>query len=156
MSRYLRSIRDAPVARLLLIVPLILVGLFYFSKAYGAELPLRSLTVSDNRAGATATYKLGFDIPGTETLGSIKLEFCSNSPLLEESCTAPTGFDISAATLSAQGGETGFSVLSSGTNANTMVLTRTATPALAGSVSYAFDGVINPSAGPYFARLQTF
>jgi hypothetical protein len=150
-------IRDSRFVRLLAIAPLILAGLLYFSRAYGAELPNRSVQLSSSRAGATATYQLGFDIPGAETLGSIQLQICANTPLIGDPCPPPAGFDISTATLSAQSGETGFSILPAGTNANTLVLSRAPAPASAGTVSYTLDGVINPSGtGSFYGRLQTF
>ncbi len=142
--------------RLLLIVPLIVAGLLIFASA-GAELPQRSLMISDSTASATAVYSLGFTIPAPETLGSIELQICANSPLVGEPCTAPSGFDISAATLSGQTGETGFTIYAPGTNANTVVLTRAPIAAAAGTVSYTFSGAVNPSSsGTYYGRIQTF
>ncbi len=94
--------------------------------------------MSDSGAGATAKYILSFTIPASETLGSVELQFCSNDPIIGDSCSVPSGFDISGATLSSQSGETGFSILSSGTNANTIVITRPASLAAAIPVSYTF------------------
>jgi hypothetical protein len=69
----------------------------------------------------------------------------------------PAGFNISAATLSAQAGETGFSIYGPGTNTNTMILSRVPSLALAGGVTYTFTNVTNPSsAGSLYARLETF
>src|SRR3981081_412770 len=111
--------------RLIITALLIVVGLFYAAHVYGDVLPQRSLQLSDSQTSVTATYKLNFMIPASETLGSIKLQICANDPIFNDPCTAPTGFDISGAVLSAQSGATGFSVSPSGTNANTLVLTRT-------------------------------
>ncbi len=149
------SVRTAQIGAALLVV----VGLFclYLAHASASLLPNRSVTLSDSVASATATYKLSFDIPAPETLGSIKLLFCANDPLFGDPCPAPAGFDISGATLSAQSGELGFSIDGAGTDANTLVLTRTAAPAAAGTVSYTVAGVTNPSGqGSFFGRLQTF
>jgi len=158
MNRVGSWIRNSRFARLLLVVPCLIAGLLlYLVPAYGADLPARSVLMSDNRVSAVATYLLSFTIPAPETLGSIKLQFCSNDPLFSDPCTAPAGFDISAATLAAQGGETGFSVFASGTDANTIVLARAPSLAAAGGVSYTFDTVTNPNvAGTFYARLQTF
>ena len=143
--------------RLLLVVPLLLAGLLLFSPAYGAGIPQRTLTISDDHPSTSAIYLLEFTIPSSQTLGSIQLQFCSNSPLLGQSCTPPSGFDVSSATLSSQSGETGFAIYPAGTNANTIVLSRVPTLAAAGSVSYTLTGVINPSSlGEYYGRLQTF
>jgi hypothetical protein len=145
--------------RILIVTLIILAGFLYayFPKAYGAELPNRSLTLSDNRVNISAIYQLGFNIPASETLGSIELQICSNNPIPTQPCTVPAGFDISSATLSNQTGETGFTILSSGTDSNTIVLTRIPAITPGGDVSYTFQGVINPSStGPYYGRIQTF
>lgn len=140
-----------------LISALLLVGIFYIANVRAAELPQRSLQLSDNQINSSSTYILGFSIPASETLGSIKLQICANDPLFGDPCTMPSGFDISAAVLSAQTGETGFSIDTVDTNNNTLVLTRSASIASAGAVSYTLDGVTNPSAtGTYYGRLQTF
>ena len=157
MSRFLSSIRSVQLARLLAIVPLLIVGLFYFSHAYGAELLIRSITLSSGQASANTTYQVSFDLPASEMLGSIKIEFCSDSPLVGTTCTPPAGFDISAAVLAAQTGETGFTIDVADSNANTIVLSRSATATSTTSVSYTFDSVVNPSGGgTFYGRLQTF
>ena len=159
MGGLITKLRDARLTRVLVIALVIVVGFLYayFPKAYGAQLPNRSLTLSDNRVSVSATYLLGFNIPASETLGSIELQICANNPILSQPCTVPAGFDISSAILSNQTGETGFTVLSSGTNSNTIVLTRTPAVTPGGDVSYTFQGVINPSStGPYYGRIQTF
>src|SRR5665213_3739164 len=96
------------IVRTLIVVSVIVLGLLFCSTAYGDELPLRSILMSDSGVGATTTYILSFTIPAPETLGSIELQFCANDPLIGDICIAPSGFDISSATLSSQTGETGF------------------------------------------------
>ena len=156
MRQFLGTIRTVQLYRFFIVVLLVVVGLLYFSRAYGDDLPLRSLLLSDNSTGATAAYTLSFTVPNTETLGSIKLLICANDPLFQDPCTAPSGFDLSHATLSNQSGETGFTI-SPSTNANTLILTRVPVTANPGPVSYTLTGVVNPSAtGTYYGRLQTF
>ncbi len=157
MSRAVRSTRNLQYSRLLLIVPLILVGLLYFSRAYGVDLLRRSVTMSDSQTSAVTIYKVAFDLPGSETLGSIKIEFCSDTPFVGAPCTPPTGLDLSGAALSSQVGETGFSILGSATTANSIVLTRSASATTATSVSYELANIVNPSVeGTFYGRLQTF
>lgn len=140
-------------------VPLLMVAgllVLHMSTAYGTSLPNRSIQVSDNRQSATSNYVLRFALPATETLGSIKLQFCADSPLFDQPCTVPTGFDLSNATLVSQTGETGFTI-SNATTPSLLILSRTPASTTATSVSYTLKGVTNPSAaGTYFARLQTF
>ncbi|HET8709088.1 MAG TPA: hypothetical protein VFL85_02285 [Candidatus Saccharimonadales bacterium] len=126
------------------------------STGYATSLPDRSVQLSDSRQSATGDYTLRFSLPGSEMLGSIELQFCADSPLFDQPCAVPTGFDISGAALSNQTGETGFT-MSSATTANVLVLTRTPATTTAASVSYTLTGVTNPSAaGTFYGRLQTF
>lgn len=153
------TIRSVQFVRFLTVIVLLVgVGLLFFTRAYGDVLTNRSLTLSDSRVGQVATYQLSFTVPTAETLGSIELQLCSNGSLQDDPCVPPNGFDISAATLSSQSGETGFSILPAGTNANTIVLTRTPAVAVPGNVvSYTFDNVTNPAdVGSFFGRIQTF
>lgn len=143
--------------RLVPIVLLLGVGLFYFSRVYGIDFQQRSLTMGDARTGATTSYKLSLDLSGSETLGSIELQLCANSPLDGDPCVAPAGFDISAATLSSQTGETGFSIRSASTTANSIVLTRFPAVTTSTNISYEFGNVTNPSSsGTFYARAATF
>jgi hypothetical protein len=148
-------LRNTIYLRLLLVAPLILVGLLFFSRAYGA-LPNRSITVGDNQPSAVTSYQFATDLSSSVTVGSIKVEFCSNSPLPNEPCFVPAGFDISSGVLTAQAGETGFSIDPS-TDATTLVLTRTPIATTSTTLTFTIDNVTNPSApGAYFARLQTY
>jgi hypothetical protein len=105
--------------------------------------------LSTSVAGATATNLFGFGITDDVTpLGSIEFQFCANDPIPGDSCTAPTGMDASGAVLSAQTGSTGFSVYAPGTNANTVVLTRSPaapTPPVGFPNTYQLDDIINPT-----------
>lgn len=132
-------------------------GLLFFAQASGAGLPLRNLTLSDSTVSANVIYQLGFTIPSPETLGTIKIQFCANDPIMTDPCTQPTGMDVSGAVLSNQTGATGFAI-APGTNTNTIVITRTpASIASPTPATYTFSNVINPSsAGSYYGRIQTF
>jgi hypothetical protein len=144
-------------------VVLTVVGLFllvawqiFYSSASGAQLGNRQLKNSNSLAGGTSVYALSFDLSSAGNLGSIEVEFCSNDPISGDPCTAPNGLDLSGVTLSDQTGQTGFSIDSTSTN-NRLILTRAASPAPVGPVSYTFDNAINPGVpGSYFVRLQTF
>lgn len=157
MNRVVNELRNSPLARLIVIVLLVASGLLYFSRPSIAAVVPRSIMISDSTPSAVASYSLAFTLTSAETLGSIKLQFCSNSPLLTEPCTAPSGFNISSATLASQSGETGFAVYAPGTNANTIVLSRPPAASPGASVIYVFDNVTNPNAfGSFYGRLQTF
>lgn len=132
-------------------------GPLQFWHVSGASLGARSLQLSDNNPGAMASYALTFAGQSAGTVGSIRAQFCSNDPLIGTSCTAPNGFDLSGATLTAQSGMTGFSIDGTNTTANVLVLTRAPGASVPGDASYTLTGVINPStAGSFFVRVETF
>jgi uncharacterized protein YbdZ (MbtH family) len=132
-------------------------GPFAVPKAGAAQLLFRSMRISDNQAGRTGvTYNTSFFLPGSSTVGSIKIEFCENSPLLDDVCDVPAGFDVANATLASQSGPTGFAI-SSSTTANTLILTRPPAAAGLGTANYVLEDVTNPTAGgALFARIYTY
>jgi len=116
----------------------------------------RSLYINNSTPGASTQYKvsLTYNNQGvyTTTVGSIDLLFCWDpipseqvsiyNPVDHHPCVTPAGLDVSHATLSAQTGETGFTILSQTTNE--IVLTRTPGPAAETPSTYTFDNIINP------------
>jgi hypothetical protein len=106
--------------------------------------------------GATTNYEVSFTINTSSNVGSIGLLFCSNDPLEADACTAPTGFDVSNATVTPQNGIIDITKQSS--TANSYVLTHTPSvvvPPL--TVVFSLNGVVNPSAiGSYYLRIATY
>ncbi|MGH7241401.1 MAG: hypothetical protein ACREGB_03845 [Candidatus Saccharimonadales bacterium] len=98
---------------------------------------------------------MSFAIPQSETLGSVRLEFCAESSLIGQPCTLPVGMDLSSVTLASQTGGAGMSIQSvSGT---TIILTRSAASIGVGSLSFSLSDVVNPSTtGSFFGRIQTY
>src|SRR5580658_10810750 len=86
------------------IAPILIILALSVSVAYGAELQPRGIFIANSSPGATTTYSIGFTLPGSETLGSIEVQFCSNSPLIGDPCNAPGGFSAASATLTSQTG----------------------------------------------------
>ncbi len=150
-----RKLNSVQSLSFLLVALLTVVGLLHMSTAFGAELPSRSIELSSASVSAADTYQLTFTIPNPETLGSIKLQFCSESPLVGTPCTLPTGMDLSGAVLASQTSGASFSILSaSGTD---IILTRAITPAGIGALTFRFTNIVNPSTtGSYFGRIQTY
>jgi hypothetical protein len=120
--------------------------------------------MSNSAAGATATHLIGFTYTdSTDLVGSILIQFCSNSPLFNAGipCIAPTGLDLSHVVLSNQTGETGFSINTSviGEPSNDIIINRSPAqiPAPNNPSSYQFDNIVNPSSiGESFVKIQTF
>jgi len=138
------------------VLPVFFIAFFSYSVTYAAVLTQDQLLLNDNLPAATSNYLLSFDIANSETLGSVDVQFCSNSPLVTMSCSAPIGFSDSSSTLTSQSGTSGFSI-SSLSDANTLILTRTPVTQNSGPVSFNFSNVLNPSSdGSYYVRIQTY
>ncbi|HEX7484099.1 MAG TPA: hypothetical protein VF281_03015, partial [Candidatus Saccharimonadales bacterium] len=87
----------------------------------------------------------------TQDAGAVVVDFCQNSPVLGEECTAPAGFDASTAT--ASGGFT-LGTLATAED-NKVMVTGSMTEDVATSVI--LTGVKNPtSAGTVYARILTY
>jgi len=151
------KLAPARILSVLIVALLIAVGLLHLGHGYGDQLPNRSLTLDKGTVSATDTYKLSFTLPQAQNLGSIKLQFCQDGPLIGTPCSGPVGLDATGAVLSSQAGETGFSVSPLGDD-HTVILARTISAGTtATTVTYEITGIVNPSSsGTFFARLQTF
>lgn len=132
-------------------------GPFLSADASAAELGSRSLELSNSLAGKQGvTYDVSFHITTQGTLGSIEIEFCSNSTFPDDPCTAPSGLDASNAVFSLESGVSGFTK-SSASSANDIIITRPPAPTLSVMAKLEFDGIVNPTnAGSYYARVLTY
>lgn len=134
-----------------------------------APLTTRSIRISKSAIGTTSAgqnvvYRIGFTIPAAVNVGGMAIDFCSNSPLIGETCTAPAGFNTNEATpltINTQSGITDFAI-DAATDANTIILTRTAASS-SGAVSFELgtgtggNGFTNPTAvGTFYGRLYTY
>ncbi len=139
-----------------LVLPLLVVPMLFLSQVDALELDNRSLRIDDPKVSLTTIHTFDFDITSITDVGSIAFEYCSNSPLESEPCIASSGFDISAASLNSQTGETGFGIHVN-TVANRMVLTRVPVAPVPGPVQYIFGNVINPdTVGSHYVRIYTY
>lgn len=146
----------SPLLMSIVICAALLVGVVPLSYAAAGELEDRFIKLSGREASAVVTHSFGFRMGNlAEPVGSVSIEYCSNSPLINEICTPPAGLNVAGATLTEQNGEAGFSVFSQTNNA--IVLTRPAVLPSGTSGEYIFNNVINPSQlGSSYARLKTF
>lgn len=115
--------------------------------ATAAQVTARSIELSSSTKAATAvTYKINFTVGTGGAAGAFVVDFCSNTPLVGEACTAPTGFDLSGATSS----NTINDIAS-----NTIVVTEAITASE--NVSVTLNDIVNPTdAGPLYARIVTY
>lgn len=125
----------------------------------------RSIMMSSTAASATnVAYQVNFTtVTNNQTVGSVVVEVCSNSPIIGDTCTAPTTFSFNAGTTTLNnlsGNITGLSVDTTNSTANRIVLTRTAGAVANGPVSFTLgdgttNGITNPSAmGTFYARIM--
>src|SRR6059058_246821 len=76
----------------------------------------RSIFIASSAGGANTSHVFSFNFPVVVTgVASIAFEYCDD-PIDEIACVAPPGLDVSGAVLSAQSGETGFSINSASSN----------------------------------------
>lgn len=145
------------VKRLVALMLLVLLVLpFLISGTTAQELPNRSLQLLNPVPSATTTYNFNFDIGTAGPLGSIKFEFCQNSPVVGDTCDAPNGLTTASASLIAQSGETGFTLVP-GSPANRILITRVPSAASQHSVSYSFNNVKNTTiTGSTYVRITTY
>lgn len=117
----------------------------------------RFVQLDNPQPDAVSQYRVGFSITDFSTdIGSIRIQFCQDSPVIGTPCNPPAGFDISASSIASQSGETGFDVHAD-TDANNMILTRTPELPTSADQVYEFEDVVNPSLlGTFYARLFTY
>ena len=124
-------------------------GSFLPTLVSAAQVTDRSVELSSSSVSATnVSYKINFT--AISAAGAFVIDFCSNSPVLGEACTAPTGF--TAASAATSGGFT-IGTLTT-TAANKVMVVGSMSP---GAVTATLTGITNPStAGPLYARIITY
>ena len=135
---------------------LVLSLLIYVVPVRATSLINRSITMDSVTAAATTNHQFQFNITTNWSLGSVAFQYCE-APLLSDPCVPPSGIDVSAATLTAQTGETGFS-MHPNTSSNRLVITRTPFLSSPGTVSYDFNNILNPDTANHttYVRITTY
>jgi hypothetical protein len=86
--------------------------IFQVGQASAAQLQSRGIQISDSSAsggtitsgigsGTNVNYNVSFTTSSTGATGSMVIDFCAQSPIINDTCTAPTGMSASGATLNA-------------------------------------------------------
>jgi hypothetical protein len=135
-------------SQLFLALSLLIAPVLFLLRVDAAVINNRTVIVGSAEASRTnVTYDISFTPVTSNPLGSIRLDFCTNSPLFIDPCTPPAGLDINEAlsTLNSQSGNTGFTVDVAGSSANTLLLTRPVLAASTVSSDYQLVGITNPS-----------
>src|SRR5207253_6707050 len=61
------------------------------------QLTTRSIQLSSSAVGVSANTSYLVTFTPTTAAQNVRIDFCSNSPLYTDTCTAPTGMDASGA-----------------------------------------------------------
>ncbi len=153
--------RVAPLLMLVIFVTALGGQLFLRGSAvYAAQITARSLTLQagttdgGSMPGGVVKHLFTFTLPGGNTVGSIKFLYCTTA---SGTCTTPTGLVTTSATLGAETGVTGFTMVN--TTNGVPYLTRSAA-AIGSNVAstYRLDTVTNPTTTneSFFVRISTY
>ncbi len=131
---------------------------FFIAKVSADSLQNRSVSLSSYRPSQVATHNYQFFVPNPNIMGSMIFEYCSNSAVFIDPCTAPAGLDVSGAITTAQTGNTGFSVDNADTTANKLVISRLPLASSVITSSYSFANITNPSTASQtiYVRISTY
>jgi hypothetical protein len=125
--------------------------------AYAADLIDRRITVGSSFVSEVTTHRFTFSTATASNVGSIQFQYCANSPLFTDPCTAVPGLNVASAVVSAQSGLTGFSI-SGATTATNLVITRPSIAASPTTTSFTFSNIVNPSTpdSVVYVRISTY
>lgn len=113
----------------------------------------RSVALSSSSKAATGV-KYTVNFKPVANAGAFVVDFCNDSPLIGQTCTAPADMVTSSAT-SASVGFTDVEAVTNGGDHNTLRVVGSMTAGNA--VSVELEGITNPSvAGPLYVRILTF
>lgn len=108
------------------------------------ELQPRTVLVGSSYATEVTTHTFTFRTATAGPVGSIEFLYCSNSPLFDDPCTAPSGMDADNFTLGDQTGITGFSKNAVETGVSRAVISRAPAAEIAQDVEYELENITNP------------
>jgi len=139
LDRRIMYIVSAAILALVMLIPAIVAA---------AQVTDRSIELSSSSAQAqNVNYRVNFK--AVDPAAAFVLEFCSDSPIVGQTCAAPAGFTVTNATIASG------ATIADKTVANKLVINRTITAAEAVSVDIA--GLKNPdAAGALYARIITY
>ena len=122
--------------------------------AQASQVTARSITMSSSGVGATSAHTVSFTVPTTGNVGSIQFQYCTTA---YAACTTPTGLVTTSATLSAQNGAIGFTIVNAANGAP--YITRSASSiAATTAVRYILSNITNPTTTntEYWVRITTY
>jgi hypothetical protein len=142
-SRQARRITATVALLLASIVPALTPAL-----ASADQVTTRFIELSNSAKSATGvTYRVNFT--AIQAAGAFVVDFCNDTPIIGQTCTAPTGFNASSAASTTSG----FTSVTGSTSQIIVAGTINASD----NVSVAITGITNPSVtSPLYARIITY
>lgn len=144
MGRWRKKVPTKRQSTVLCIGLVLVLGIVWvvIQPADAVRFATRGMYINSARGGDTTYYVVTLQYTTPANVGSVRMEFCDN-PIPSLPCNVPPGLDVSAGTLAAQSGETGFSIEQQ--TQNLIVLSRA--PSMTGSSlsDYRFDNMRNPN-----------
>ena len=117
--------------------------IFIMPAAADTRFEIRGLYMQSSEPSVTTSYTVSMQYMTPTPVGSVDMLFCID-PIPYMPCVTPPGLDVSHASLTAQTGESGFSILSQ--SSNHIILSRLPSMIQGGVVSsYTFGNVKNPT-----------
>ena len=130
-----------------------------------AQITNRSLTLQGNgtdggsKPSGVVRHLFTLTLPTNGTMRSIKFEYCTAAAnsVVNPTCVKPTGLSTTAATLGAETGATGFSMVNTTDGAPYLTRPSGTVSGAPVNVTYRLDNVTNPSTvGSFFVRVTTY
>jgi hypothetical protein len=141
---HINGIGNVMRASFVMALVLLVIIVSFTQQALAAELLQRRIIVRSSEPGKTTDHTFEFINPSANTFGSMRFQYCVNSPLFNVACIAPTGLNVNGAILAAQNGNVGFSI-NPATTANNITLSRVPVGTLSTQNSYKFSNIVNPT-----------
>jgi hypothetical protein len=142
------------------------------NKAYAAQFTNRSIQLSDSSvsgtsittgvgSGTNVTYQVSFTPSATGQAESLVIDFCSQNPIINDTCTTPTSMSAASATVSSVSGNvggTGWTITPTAGRVKLANDGNTAHDALPSTQQiFRLSGITNPSTvGTFYARIYSF
>lgn len=133
--------------------------------AHADQVQDRYIKMSSSANAATnVSYEVGFDVATTGNVEGVVVDFCSNTPIIGDSCTAPASFSVGTPTVATSGGaNTGLSGSWTAANENsgrTLTLKNSTGGSISagGQVIFTLSTATNPATTntSFYARIFTF
>jgi hypothetical protein len=117
----------------------------------------RFVQLENPRPGDVGLHRVGFTITDfSQPIGSIRIQYCGNNPIIGEVCDPPDGFDASVVSIESQSGETDFDVHVD-SDANNVILTRPPIVPTEADLRYELAEIVNPTTlGTFYARIFVY